>query len=279
MNSKQLVCGVLLLVCASFAGAQDRRHVVRFGESVTIEDNTKVSDAVVVGGDLTVRGTVQKDAVAVGGSVMIGPAGRVGRNAVSIGGTVVKGTSSVITGDIVEISAPGLAQRMHRAHYQTLRHLVWPARILSFIGFLLFAMLVAALVPKQLEDIAATVKKSPGWVLLWCAIGIGMILPLTVLLAISIVGILFIPLEFVLIAGAFLVGYVGIAHLVGRGIAGAVSRHDISTITATVTGIAALWIIGLVPLLGWLVTLTAFLLGYGSVITLLLAGLRERNKP
>ncbi|MCP4630922.1 MAG: hypothetical protein GY850_46555 [bacterium] len=82
---------------------------------VTTDDNimpsieTEVKDAVAVGGSVTVNGRVRDSAVAVGGSVILGPAAVIGKDVVSIGGAVKQAQGSKIHGDVVELNIPGVS--------------------------------------------------------------------------------------------------------------------------------------------------------------------------
>ncbi len=84
-------------------GDSERGEIVRMGQDVVIEAGETVEEVVVIGGDLEVRGQVEGDAVAVGGSVMLGPGAMVGGDAVSVGGSLDIDPGAIVEGDEVEV--------------------------------------------------------------------------------------------------------------------------------------------------------------------------------
>ena len=81
---------------------EEGKDVVKFGENVEIEKDRVVDgDVVVIGGSLTIFGTIKGDAVCVGGTLTVGGTGIVEGDAVNVGGTVVKELDAKIIGDEV----------------------------------------------------------------------------------------------------------------------------------------------------------------------------------
>jgi hypothetical protein len=80
---------------------------VRFGGSVSVNENEEVSgDVVAIGGTVRVDGRVTGNAVAVGGSLQLGPHADVLGDAVSIGGSIKRDPEARIGGKVVEVG-PG----------------------------------------------------------------------------------------------------------------------------------------------------------------------------
>ncbi|MGD8948232.1 MAG: hypothetical protein PVI62_16325, partial [Desulfobacterales bacterium] len=125
------------------------------------------------------------------------------------------------------------------------------------------------LVPKPFNLIIENVQQNLGKIILWGILGLVVLIPLAVFLAISVVGIPLIAMEVVLAGIAFLVGYIAIAQLIGDKIAALMKRPALNVIWPTVMGLLALWLIGWVPLLGSLVQAMAVLLGFGGVLATL----------
>jgi len=270
---KRIILGCLAvhLLGTGLLFAQERRHIVKVGTNVTIASGESVRDAVVVGGNLVVSGRVEHDAVAVGGSITIMPNAFVGHNAVSVGGTVVQDRAATVNGEVVEVAAPGISSLLKSGFVRA-----WAAaKILSFIGLLALALLIAVLLPKQIEVISHIIEQDTLSVILWSILGMILIFPLTVLLAVSVIGLLFIPLEIALIVFMFLIGYVAVARFVGTKISAAFNRPRIPLVWNTLIGIVILGLVGLIPFIGWLIVSLALLLGYGGVIT---AVVRSREK-
>ena len=102
---------ILTLTLFPFVSA-NARDKVRIGGDVVVDVGTEVTDAVAVGGSVTVNGKVRDSAVAVGGSVILGPNAVIGKDVVSIGGAVKQAQGSKIHGDVVELNIPGVSAIM-----------------------------------------------------------------------------------------------------------------------------------------------------------------------
>ena len=98
----KLIAVILPLVLFPLVSA-NAKDKVRIGGDVVVEEVIEVKDAVAVGVSVTVNGKVRDSAVAVGGSVILGPNAVIGKDVVSIGGAVKQAQGSKIHGDIVEL--------------------------------------------------------------------------------------------------------------------------------------------------------------------------------
>jgi len=136
-------------------------------------------------------------------------------------------------------------------------------------GFLAFAVLLVAIMPKSFDLITDNVQQNFGKVILWAILGLVVLVPLAFFLLISVVGIPLIALEVLLAGIAFIVGYIAIAQLIGDKIAALMKRPALSVIWLTVVGLLALWLIGWVPVLGSIVKFLAIVLGFGGVLATL----------
>jgi hypothetical protein len=267
---KNLLLLPIILSIALFplVGAQ-ARDMVRLGGDVVVKEGTEVKDAVAVGGSVTVNGKVRDSAVAVGGSVILGPDAVVGKDVVSIGGAVKQAQGAKIHGDVVELNIPGVSSIIPFFLEDTSSGWFWTFKIISLLGFLALAVLLVALLPKPFDLITGNVQQNLGRVILWAVLGLVVLVPLAIFLAISVVGIPLIALEVFLAGIAFLIGYIAVAQLIGEKIAVLMKRPALNLIWLTVMGLLALWLIGWVPFLGSLVKAAAIVLGFGGVLATL----------
>ncbi|MBL7075264.1 hypothetical protein ISS37_08525 [candidate division KSB1 bacterium] len=250
------------------AGVKD---IVKIGSDLVVKEGMRVGDAVAIGGDVTVNGVVDGDAVAVGGSVILGPRAVVDGDAVSVGGTIKKEEGAIVYGDEVEVDIIGIPWAVTSVCKGIGLGLFWPFRIVVFIGFLALALLIVAIIPKPIGKISTAVEKNTLKVFLWGLLGMVLIVPLVILLAVSVVGIVLIPVEIILVGCAFLVGYIAVAQLIGNRMALALKKPDLNMLWGTLWGIIILGLVGWVPFLGWLVKVVASVLGLGGVIMALLS--------
>jgi hypothetical protein len=270
----RLLSIILPLALFPFVSAEARDRV-RIGGDVVVEEGTEVKEAVAVGGSVTVHGKVRKSAVAVGGSVIVGPNAVIGGDVVSIGGEVEQSQGSVIHGDIVEMNIPGISALIPFFSEETSSSWFWTFKFVSLLGFLAFAVLLVAVVPKPFNLISENVQQHLGKIILWGLLGLAITIPLAIFLAVSIIGIPLIALEAFLVGVAFLVGYIAMAQFLGDKIAALMKRPALNTIWLTVMGLLALWLIGWVPFLGSLVKAAAILLGFGGVLATLFTSRRR----
>jgi hypothetical protein len=264
----QLIAVILPIVLFPLVSA-NAKDQVRIGGNVVVDEGTEVKDAVAVGGSVTVNGKVRDSAVAVGGSVILGPNAVIGKDVVSIGGAVKQAQGSKIHGDIVELNIPGVSAIIPFFFEDTSSSWFWTFKIITFLGFLTLVILLVAVLPKPFNLISNNVQQNLGKVILWAVLGLVVLLPLAVFLVISVVGIPLIALEIFLVGIAFLVGYIAIAQLIGDKIAALMKRPALSVIWLTVMGLLALWLIGWVPFLGSLVKAAVIVLGFGGVLATL----------
>ena len=94
---------LLSLLWAGPAAAGSDPQRFGFGQSMRINQGERVDTIVTIGGDLTVLGEVEHDAVVVGGTLELGPHARVGGDAVAVGGSVIAANGATIGGDRVEL--------------------------------------------------------------------------------------------------------------------------------------------------------------------------------
>jgi len=263
------IMAVILSVALFPVVSANAKDKVRIGGDVVVEEGTEVKDAVAVGGSVTVNGTVRDSAVAVGGSVTLGPGAVVGKDVVSVGGAVKQAPGSRIHGDVVELNIPGVSSIIPFFLEDASSGWFWTFKIISLLGFMALAVLLVALLPKPFDLITGNVQQNLGKVILWAVLGLVVLVPLAIFLAISVVGIPLIALEVFLAGIAFLVGYIAIAQLIGDKIAALMKRPALSVIWLTVMGLLALWLIGWVPILGSLVKAAVIVLGFGGVLATL----------
>jgi hypothetical protein len=263
------IFAVILSITILTPGNVIAKDKVRIGGDVVVEEGTEVKDAVAVGGSVTVNGKVRDSAVAVGGSVILGPNAVIGKDVVSIGGAVKQAQGSKILGDVVELNIPGVSSIIPFFVEDSPSSWFWTFKIISLLGFLALAVLLVAVLPKPFNLISNNVQQNLGKVILWAVLGLVVLVPLAFFLVISVVGIPLIALEVFLVGIAFLVGYIAIAQLIGDKIAALMKRPALSVIWVTLMGLLAIWLISWVPFLGSLVNAVVIVLGFGGVLATL----------
>ena len=92
-------------------------------------------------------------------------------------------------------------------------------------------------------------------------------MPIAALLAISIIGILLIPLEILLVALAFIIGYIASAIFIGQNILLSFKKVSTHLFVDAIIGILILFVVGLVPIVGQVVKILFLVAGFGAVVT------------
>ena len=260
-----LLLAILLLTPAYAAlkgldTAVKEESIVRVGENVVVPQGAEVKSAVSVGGSVTISGKVQEDVVAIGGDVTLQDGATVGGDVVTVGGLVHKNPVAVIKGNIVEVKLPAA---------MVTKGLGWGLAfmsLLSFIAFLVLAVILAAIFPGQLGLVSYYVERQPGHALLWGFLAVIATPAAVLLLVLTIFGIPFIPVLLLLLGAAFVFGYVSISQLLGKLTLKAFKVRGKPMAIEVLTGLVILFIVGFLPILGWIIKALAGLMGLGAVV-------------
>jgi len=197
-----LLLVVGLLLCFVTTVRAESSNVVKIGSDVTIEEGTKVHNVLAFGGQVTVDGVVENNIIAIGGSVVLTKTAVVSGDVFTLGGIIVRGRGAEVHGDITEINADDISAAIANALSEEWEGWSWIFAVVSisvFLGVLLLTILIVLLIPKPVRLVASAVKEKTFKVTIWGIIGLVLVVPLAVLLAVSVVGIVLIPLEMALV--------------------------------------------------------------------------------
>lgn len=247
----------------AFAKGQD---IIKMNSDIEIAKDRIANDVVVVGGNITIYGRVEGNVVAVGGSVILKPRSHVGQQIVVVGGDIVKDPTAEVAGKITQIFMPNFLPSLINFLKGGWVSLWATLSALVLFGFLGLAILLSALIPEHIGTAVNALERSFMMMVLWGIIWIVLIVPIAFLLAISIIGIVLIPLEFLLVVLAFIIGYIASAISIGRNIFLAFKKIPPPFVDA-VLGIMILFFIGFVPVVGVVLKAIFLIAGFGAVMT------------
>jgi hypothetical protein len=242
------------------------RGNVRMGAGSSARQVTAVLGSV----ELEPGATVDREVVAVGGNVHVSAGAHVGADAVSVGGEVSIDQGGNVEGQEVSVSVPGIAGLLGLASPSPATSkgisagLKIGQAIAKFVVFFLLALLLRAVAPARLDRVTASLTRAPFRDVLYGLLGTIAMPVLTVLLAVTIVGILLIPVQVIAIIIAAILGYTALALLIGRAIPIGERRADGVIQLAIGTGIVVL--VSEIPFVGVLAMLSAWLLVFGAVL-------------
>ncbi len=233
--------------------------IMRVGSDVTIGEGEVVAgDVLAVGGNLTIEGHVQGNAVSMGGDVFLRSGARVDGDVVCMGGELHEDTGASVGGKrVVGLGGKGLGERRARRTVEfdggdARRHTKdLSGSIAWLLVWLLIGWTVVKLTPGRTAAAIETFRRAPGTSFLvgWLALVLTVpaliaVVLLFALLCITIIGI---PLALALLFGYFLFlavfvvwgGVVG-AAVVGERVAVRRGVAAPSLMRATITGVIVL---------------------------------------
>jgi hypothetical protein len=272
------------------AGGED---IVKFAKDVAVEEDETIDGSVVtIGGNIEVKGTITKDAVAVGGNVWVDSTGVIEGDAVSVGGEVKKESGAVIRGQKTQVSfGPkglfGFPHSIFPSYIGGFSGFAFFARIIKIIFFLFVGIVVISIVPKNVAKVKDKIKQDFLKSALVGFAAVIMILPVFILLIITIIGIpiaiLIYPL---LVLAALILGYTAVSYFIGEKLRESTGLKLQKPIMTLVVGMFAVYLYLLLSggvrvflyhlspfpfnwigaLLGWVILLAPIAIGLGAAI-------------
>jgi hypothetical protein len=222
-----------------------------FFHKVTIGPNEVVDgDLTVVLGDADIQGHVRGDVNTIFGRCRI------------LEGAVIDGEEHCVTDDAARAIAPWL---MNSATFDQFAD--QDKHLLLKLGASAIVLLVFLLFPVRMRLALDRVERHPGTAAFVGVMAVVAIIPVAILLAITIVGIPLIALEFAAIFVGIWLGTGAIALLVGRRLSELVMPSTTpSPLFALILGLVVVTAAETVPYIGWAVTALVWLVGLGASI-------------
>lgn len=192
------------------------QDIFRIGEDVEIGTFEKVrGDVIVLGGEITVRGSVTGNVVAIGDDIHITSTGKIDGDAISVGGQITQDAGGTVHGSFIDTNDFWPTHLFYRGD-----RVAWFFLFLAGVVFLLtIAVLVGVVVPRNVDRIEHHARTRFGMSFL---IGLltQILLPIIcILLLITVIGI---PVALVLVPLAVIsllfLGFTGVAKAVGQGV-------------------------------------------------------------
>ncbi|MEA4846931.1 MAG: hypothetical protein VB106_06840 [Clostridiaceae bacterium] len=222
--------------------------VALFGD-VTVDGNLE-GDAVTIFGDMSVSGDIEGDAVAIFGEISVKGNGVISGDAVGILGGVNKSPNATIRGEIADINAPFSIKRP-----DSLIPRVSYGDMIGLVAVYAFSCLAILIAPDRVRLMSEESILRPGRRFaigfLIMIIFIPASIMLSILLAITLIGIIFIPFIFIAL---FLVAFAGMVALevaIGYRLTGQREGNNALFINLMV-GAVLVYVLKMVPILGWL---------------------------
>ncbi len=245
-------------------------NLVRLGGNVTVVEKQVVENAIAIGGSAIVQpnGRVTQTAIAIGGNVILNQGSRVDGDAYAIGGQVVQAEGATIGGSKGifddQYNERGM-MGMHRDRNRFLPMYFFHAsfRIFSAIVGAIVGIILLQTAPRFLPNLAATMRQYPGQSALWGIGAVFTLVALNIFLALTLIGIPLIPLLSLMVSLTSLVGALGISLFIGQQV---VKSDRQSSLQQFLIGLLIVTILALIPFFGGIVVSVVSLLGLGSIL-------------
>ncbi len=251
--------------------------VVKVNENINMGQGMTLNDLVAIRGNVNVKGNVNGDVVAVLGDVHLFPTAKVGGNVAAIGGRIIKDRGAVIAGRtnmIALVSKEGNMTKEAGEMDNLVGSYLWMCfsgilffKVIITIGFIGLAMLTIAFFTARVGNISSCVERNWLNALLWGILGLILILPVALLLAITLIGIPLIFIEMLLISIAMTLGYIAVAQLIGKKVTKALKKPNQPMLIEAIWGIFILFLIDIIPIVGPIVKMLVLTIGFGAAIT------------
>ena len=282
-------------------------EVVQIGRGYTLPAGKRVESAVVIAGTARIEGEIEQDLVVVAGAATLAGTARVGGDVVVVAGTGDVQPGTVVGGDLVAVGSglnvpPGFApggdlvsvgafawgDQVATAAPWLTRGLLWGRPIVpelpwmwTFVAvFVLLCLLINLVFDGPVRACADTLGRKPLTTGLTGFLALLLIAPVSLILTVSVVGLALMPFLWLAFLIAGLIGDVAAARWIGSRVLPEESPHDrLQAARALGIGLAAIILVGMVPVAGLAAWALVSLLGLGAAATALVAGLRRENPP
>lgn len=253
---------------------KDGKDISGTGEVVVKEEET-VRNAVAFGGPLTVNGHIEEDAVSFGGPVHLGEHAQVDGDVTSFGGEVTREKGAIVGGKITSFGGAGmgkvLAGTMKHSHPSEDEDSESHIRFFSIPGFLLryalmfgLGFLLMMFAPNQLKVIGGELRRDPVRCTLVGLVGSFVLMPLTLALCITVVGIPVAAALWVLVLVGVAMAITALANEVGERLP--VFRMRKTQAVVLAVGLLVLMLAWAIPYLGWVLFGLIALLSLGAIV-------------
>lgn len=240
-------------------------NVVLSGQDAYVPENTQVENVVVFGANARISGQVRGDVVSIGGSVFLNSTAVVDGTAVAIGGKVEISEGARVYGEQVSIGLSSLGQlwpKIGSLGFHGWRSSFALGRLLLvvFIGWIVYWLF-----PRQVEQTASVLNTDPAKASLFGLLSYLAIIPLTILLVITLLGIPLVPILWLLVLIARLLGQVALGLLAGRWLAPYL-KLEVADMALALLGLVVLALISFLPVIGGLASLFYGIVGFGAAV-------------
>jgi len=265
--------GLVLKKDIVVAEGEVQDNVITLGGNVLIEGEVK-QDIVAFGGSITVRGRVGGDIVGVGSDIALESSAIVNGDVYSIGGVLDKEQGCVIKGDTVYFKTSEDVSKFLKETFRSIFTVsfipfILITKLLLFFIWFIIAIVIAALLPRQISFASSQIRKS-----FWPVFGIGFLsiiiyvgfVIFSAILCFVLIGIPILLFFVILGIAVQIFGRVIIFYFLGESLFKVFGKSKISPLGAVIIGLVLFTLIRFIPIIGFLFSFCLSILGWGVVI-------------
>jgi hypothetical protein len=245
-------------------------NIISFGGHVSVEGRIKKS-IIVFGGSIILSGEVGDSVVGIGSSVRLESTAVVKGDVASLGGTLQKESGCVIEGDTIYFKGGKDLRRLLSGGILTfpLMPILLIIKLIGFFIWLLIALVVAVLIPRQLVLASSQIRTA-----FWRVAGTGFVAILLftgLVIVFGLLSLVLIGIPFLLILAALglivkIFGQVALFYFFGESIGRSFNRRSPVPMAAVVIGLIVVSLIKFIPVLGFLFSFVLSVIGWGVTI-------------
>lgn len=242
------------------------------GDLVTIMGDARVDgevtgQVVVVLGKLEMNGTARGQVVSVLSDTVIGPEARIGGDLVNVGWLMKREQGSKVGGEVINVSFMQFVPFLdHGQGWTRLLWLFFIWKLIKLAGLFLMLLLVSALVPRRVAQIATAFPEKWGWALLTGLLAYAGMVVACVILAFTLIGIpLAIALGFAIKVTKWL-GLASILFLIGQTMGRNLFGRDLSHLACVMGGFVVYAVLSLIPFFGGAFSIVMNMLAVGIAL-------------
>ncbi len=245
-------------------------NIFAFGGNVVIEGRVKQT-VFVLGGSLTINGEVGESVVGIGSRLVLKPTAVVKGDLVCIGGSLEKEPGCRVMRDTVYFKSSEISGRFMKGifAFPVFVPFLIVLKLINVFLWLIIALVVAAIFPKQIARASDTVRRS-----FWPVFGTGLLsliifsglVIFAVLLSFILIGI---PVLITLVWAGIVIklfGRIVMYFFFGESLLRSLGAKKITAIGASLLGLLLVSLVGFIPFVGILVGFVLNILGWGVVL-------------
>jgi hypothetical protein len=255
-------------------------NIFKNGENVIIEKGTVVNNIICFNGDVTLDGQVSENLVVINGNVFLNRNSSINGDILVIGGEVKRSRNAKVLGGITTISNNEINNIVNSILLYKPKELSLLQHLPSVfnLSILFIILLTVILFPKIIGDISFATETKPWKSLLTGLTGYLLILPISLLLLFSFVGIMLIPFYFILLFLLYFLGSIAITQLIGKRVALLLKIKNLPILWETLIGLILITLLKNIYIFGTVLTLTINIFALGAGIVYILS-VSKKNKP